>query len=244
MRTRRRAPWLAVMPALLLIASMSGIVSAKPLVSEPTTTTGWVDADGNGVADVCETAPATADDAAVLAANLAADLNGDGTISVSEAAQTDWIGGTNCNHGGYVSTVAKGSTESCDEADTPDESTDESDAGPDHAAIETSTGIAPLGTDTCTEDAPEADETEDAAPVVCEAAPVADGTTLDAVPLTHVQVAQSDAVGGKNCNHGGAVSESAKAAKAEREAARALKTHGNKHGKHEKHAKHGKHGGQ
>ena len=62
-----------------------------------------------------------------------------------------------------------------------------------------------------------------------------EGTTEVAVPLTHVEVAQSDAVGGKNCNHGGAVSESAKAAKAEREAARALKTHGHKANKHGKH---------
>jgi len=242
MRTRRRAPWLAGGPALLLIASMSGIVSAAPLESD-TVATVWVDVNGNGIADVCETEPASASDAAVLAANLAADLDGDGTISVSEAAHTDWVGGANCNHGGYVSTVAKGSAESCDDTDAPDESTDESDEGPSHAAIETETGSAPDGTDTCSEDAPEADadETEDAAPVVCEAAPVADGTTVDAEPLTHVQVAQSDAVGGKNCNHGGAVSESAKAAKAEREAARALKTHGKAHGKH---GKHGKHGGQ
>ncbi|HEX6868439.1 MAG TPA: hypothetical protein VF119_06520 [Candidatus Limnocylindrales bacterium] len=242
MRTRR-ARWLAAGPALLLIASMSGVVSAAPLEGDALAPV-WVDVNGNGIADPCEAAPATADDAAVLAANLAADLNGDGTISVSEAARTDWIGGANCNHGGYVSTVAKGSAESCDDADAPDESTDESDEGPNHAALETSTDSALVETETCTEDEPEADteeETEDAAPVVCEAAPVADGTTVDAEPLTHVQVAQSDAVGGKNCNHGGAVSASAKAAKAEREAARALKTHGKAHGKH---GKHGKHGGQ
>ena len=62
--------------------------------------------------------------------------------------------------------------------------------------------------------------------------------------MTHVELAQSDVIGGKNCNHGGAVSEANKAAKAERDAAklaakearqaaREAKTHGkNKHGKH------------
>ena len=38
----------------------------------------------------------------------AADLDHDGAISVSEAAQSDWVGGKNCNHGGYVSSVAQG----------------------------------------------------------------------------------------------------------------------------------------
>lgn len=234
MRTRH-ATWLAGGAALLLIASVTGLASASPLVGDAVPTT-WVDVNGNGVADGCETAPVVANEAAVADANLAADLDGDGTISTSEAAQTDWVGGANCNHGGYVSTVAGNSAETCDGADSPDSSADGSDQDADHAAIETSTGTAPVTTDPCTEDAPDASETGDTAPTVCEAAPVADGTTVVAVPMTHVQVAQSDAVGGKNCNHGGAVSESAKAAaqaaKAERAAARALKTHGNKHGKH------------
>ena len=192
MSDRRRTSWLASGAALLLIASVSGIASAAPLVGDATTTT-WVDANGNGVADVCET-NVVADEAAVTTANQAADLDGDGTISTSEAAQTDWVGGTNCNHGGYVSTVAQG-----------------------------------------TEDATDANETDADAPTECEAPPTVEGATEVAVPLTHVEVAQSDAVGGKNCNHGGAVSESAKAAKAEREAARALKTHGHKANKHGKH---------
>ena len=38
--------------------------------------------------------------------------------------------------------------------------------------------------------------------------------------MTHVELAQSDVIGGKNCNHGGAVSEANKAAKAERDAAK------------------------
>ena len=41
----------------------------------------------------------------------AADLNGDGTISVTEAAQSGWTGGVNCNHGGYVSQVAQADDE-------------------------------------------------------------------------------------------------------------------------------------
>lgn len=258
MHTRRLKPWLAGGAGLLLIASISGIASAAPTISD-TTAPVWVDVNGNGVADSCEAVPVVADDtsaAAAAAAILAADLNGDGTISTSEAAQTDWVGGTNCNHGGYVSTVAQTSGDTCDGAAAPDDSTDESIDGSDQdsnpAAIETSTGTAPVTADACTEDAPDVSTTEDTAPTVCDAAPAADGTTpaadattvttVTTVPLTHVQVAQSDAVGGKNCNHGGAVSADAKAAaqakKAERDAARALKTHGNKHGKH------GKHGGQ
>ena len=64
-------------------------------------------------------------EAAVTTANQAADLDGDGTISTSEAAQTDWVGGTNCNHGGYVSTVAQGTEDDSDanetDADAPTE---------------------------------------------------------------------------------------------------------------------------
>jgi hypothetical protein len=105
MTERRLAPRLAVGAALLLIASAAGIASAAPLVNDTTTTT-WVDTNGNGVADGCE-ADVLANDAAVTTANAAADLDGDGTISTSEAARTDWIGGPNCNHGGAVSESAK-----------------------------------------------------------------------------------------------------------------------------------------
>jgi hypothetical protein len=223
MRTRRHAPWLATGAALLLLASVSGLASAAPLVSD-TVAPVWVDANGNGVADGCETA-VVADQTATAAANLAADLDGDGTISTSEAAQTNWIGGTNCNHGGYVSTVAKTSADTCDEGDAPEATTDGTDQGSDGDATLASTDSAPVATDSCTEDAPTA-KTDAAAPTACAAAPAADPTTV-AAPLTVVEVAQSDAVGGKNCNHGGAVSEAAKAANAERAAARALKVHGN-----------------
>src|SRR4029079_17537368 len=87
----------------------------------------------------------------------------------------------------------------------------------------------------------EADATTDAARTACEAA-LAAGTPIVLPVMTHVELAQSDFIGGKNCNHGGAVSDANKAAKAEKDAAklaareaksaaRAAKTHG-KHGKH------------
>ena len=82
---------------------------------------------------------------------------------------------------------------------------------------------------------------DDAARAACEAA-LAAGTPVVLPVMTHVELAQSDVVGGKNCNHGGAVSDANKAAKAERDAAKlaarearlaaqAAKSHG-KHGKH------------
>ena len=64
------------------------------------------------------------------------------------------------------------------------------------------------------------DEDDTAAPADCVAnvkpdAPADGDQTTDAEPNAHgkavSEVAQSDAVGGKNCNHGGAVSEAAKA---------------------------------
>ncbi len=83
------------------------------------------------------------------------------------------------------------------------------------------------------------DATEQAADTTCVEVPPPDrDPALDEQKNGHGKwvsmVAQSDAIGGKNCNHGGAVSEAAKkdheaakaardAAKAEREAARAEK---------------------
>lgn len=72
----------------------------------------------------------------------------------------------------------------------------------------------------CTEDAPDAaSDTTDPAPgdcpvVVAPVTPTDTQPTVDTGPNAHGKavsaVAQSDAVGGKNCNHGGAVSEAAK----------------------------------
>ena len=198
MLRRSRSTWLASAGAGLLILSMTGLAAAAPLVDDttPATLATFEDLNGNGTDDDCETA-VTADAEAATAAMAAVDLDADGVISTSEAAHSGWIGGKNCNHGGYVSTVARGSA---DETDVTDE-----------------------------------------ARAACEAA-LAAGTPIVLAPMTHVELAQSDAVGGKNCNHGGAVSDANKAAKAEkqaarlaaqeaRQAAREAKTHGksNKH---------------
>ena len=48
----------------------------------------------------------------------AVDQDGDGTISVSEAAHSDRTGGVNCNHGGYVSSVAHGTCDATTDAMT------------------------------------------------------------------------------------------------------------------------------
>ena len=219
MFTRLRSTGLAGGGALLLALSLSGVVAAAALVTaiatpqanEPLpvvvdTTLTFEDLNGDGIDDDCQDA-VVADEAAAAAAEAAADLNADGVISTSEAAQSGRIGGKNCNHGGYVSTVNH--TE---------------DACADPAATETGTETA---TETVVVDPACEEPAEDAeapaadaeAPVACEAAPVAEepvvAEPLDTAPNAHgkavSKVAQDkDAVGGKNCNHGGAVSEVAK----------------------------------
>jgi len=249
-----RSKWLAGGGAVLLALSMTGLAAAATLVDDttPTTLATFEDLNGNGIDDDCE-AGVTANADAVTLAMAAVDTNADGVISTTEAAHSGWVGGVNCNHGGYVSMIAKSSGDECDEADAPEApeaTTDEgeSDEG-DHAANETSTGEPTVAAD-CSEDAPDAetadesDAAKDAARAACQAA-LAAGTPIVLAPMTHVELAQSDVVGGKNCNHGGAVSDANKAAKAERDAAKlaarearaaakALKVHG----------KHAKHGGQ
>jgi hypothetical protein len=189
MLTRLRTTWLAAGGATLLVLSLTGIVGATamvlvaapqvlPTAEEPADTTAtFQDADGNNVDDDCQVTVEPNETAAASAA-AAVDLNGDGTISTSEAAQSDRTGGTNCNHGGYVSTVAR---ESDEDADAPEADQCSSDT---------------TGTETDTTTA----ETD---------------TTVDEAPNAHGKavsaVAQDEtAVGGKNCNHGGAVSEVAK----------------------------------
>ncbi len=234
---------------MLLVLSMSGLAAAATLVDDttPATIATFEDLNGNGIDDDCETA-VTANPDAVTLAMAAVDTNADGVISTTEAAHSDWVGGMNCNHGGYVSTIAKSSGDECDAADAPEapEATTDEDASDegDHAANETSTG-APTVAAECSHDAPEANATDatdaakDAARAACEAA-LAAGTPVVLPVMTHVELAQSDVVGGKNCNHGGAVSEANKAAKAEKDAAKlaarearlaakALKHHGKGH---------------
>lgn len=178
---------------MLLILSLSGMAAGAALVADTTapaiergepdevaadTTLSFDDADGDGVDDDCGDVT-VADPAAAAAALTAADLDGDGEISTSEAAQTDWTGGTNCNHGGYVSTVAQ------DGDETPAEAGEDVEAP---APAECETAVEP--------------ETTPEDPTV-ETDPNAHGKTVS-------DVARSDATGGKNCNHGGAVSEAAK----------------------------------
>jgi hypothetical protein len=206
MLRRLRSTWLAGGGAILLTLSMSGIALGAVLVArnidlvdEPVgttegttdTTLTFEDIDGNGVDDDCQATPAGAVPDAASAALTAADLDHDGTISVSEAAQSDWVGGKNCNHGGYVSSVAKAS----------DDAEDAEDADAEPAAC----------------DAPVVEpEAVDESPV--DTAPNAHGKAVS-------KVAKSDAVGGKNCNHGGAVSEAAKKDHADKHGDAAKKDH-------------------
>jgi hypothetical protein len=252
MLVRLRSTVLAWGGAMLLILSATGLVAAASLVGDTTLapSSTFVDTNGDGIADSCQDA-VVADQAAVDAAMLAADLNHDGTISVSEAAQTDWTGGLNCNHGGYVSTVARGSGDDCSAAGTTEGSTqapagstetpdgadegDQGEGGTDDAieAPEANAGD-------CSTDSAEPTTQQTDTPTVCDTttpeaptAPAAgEQTPTDTAPNAHGKavstVAQDKtAVGGKNCNHGGAVSEAAH------------QDHG-QHGNAEKHA--GKHG--
>lgn len=202
LRASRLTPIWVLFATLLIIGFAAGAI-ARPTPTPMRKVADYVDMNGNGVGDACETEAVVADPVAAAAADAAVDLDGDGTISVSEAARSDRIGGIECNHGGYVSSVAQA-------ADTAT-----------HAATETRTDAAPTDT-----------PIDQAADTPCvEVPPPAHDPSLDQQKNGHGKwvstVAQSDAIGGKNCNHGGAVSEAAKkghdAAKAEREAAREAK---------------------
>jgi hypothetical protein len=259
---RIRNTWLAGGGALLLVLSMSGLAGAANLVTDTTTGTplAFVDVNGNGIADTCETGVVAPVAGAPEAALAAADLNGDGTISVTEAAQSGWVGGVNCNHGGYVSSVAQTSTDTCDQAtgdsqdatDTTENANEDStDSSGEDAADQTAdasaTTVSTVTTTTATTASTCSQTSTDTTvpttavcPVVAPVAPVG-GTApvVDTSPNAHglavSTVAQSAAVGGKNCNHGGAVSEAAHAAhgltadKAAKAAARLAKHQGKGH---------------
>ena len=258
MLSRIRSIWLAGGGAVALAVALSGVVAAATVVtalvsptSDPTvavvdTTATFEDLDGNGVDDDCQT-EVVANPEAAASAELAADLDGDGTISVSEAAQSGRTGGKNCNHGGYVSTVAHGdcATHESTDTDTTEGTTEDEDADADEAkadAPEADSDEAVAATcETDEETAPTDEETkaecETVEPVAPAEEPLASVALVpeDLSPNAHGKavsdVARSDAVGDKNCNHGGAVSEAAKkdqdaarearnAAKVAREAAR------------------------
>jgi hypothetical protein len=251
---RLRTSSFAGMGAVLLALIVSGMVAAASIltaVAAPApdqvgpavvdTTGTFEDVNGDGIDDDCQDA-VVADDAAAAAAQAAADLNGDGTISVSEAAQSDRVGGKNCNHGGYVSGVARGSCGAGVSEPAP---------APESGGV-SAPAPAP-GSDCSTEDASTDPPTQDQPPT-CDTAPTGDTTTTDTTDTTDTpknhgevvsKVAKSDAVGGKNCNHGGAVSEAShkdnearkaardaakEAAKAARDAAKAQKHAGKGHG--------------
>ncbi len=122
---KRRSTWMGGTGALLLVLSLSGVVAGATMltgVTEPApqvvdpgeavdTTATFEDLDGDGVDDDCQEA-VLADPDAAATAQADVDTNADGVISTTEAAHSDRIGGKNCNHGGYVSGVAK--------ADKPD----------------------------------------------------------------------------------------------------------------------------
>lgn len=201
MLTRLRTPGLAVSAALLLVLAVAGttlgatvLVGSQSVDTEdsPTVDTAltWEDLDGDGIDDDCDD-EVVPDPEAVAASDAAADTDGDGVISVDEAARTDRIGGPDCNHGGYVDGVADALDE--DEDTDEDEETEEDEESEEEQPAEP-----------C-----EADEIPPFDPVLFNG-PGAFGAYVSSI-------AASDVVGGKNCNHGGAVSEAVKAA---REAAR------------------------
>ena len=273
---RLRTTSFAGFGAILLALIVSGMVAAASILTavaapEPDqvgpavvdTTKTFEDADGNGVDDDCQDAVVAAPVAAATA-EAAVDANGDGTISESEAAQSNRVGGTNCNHGGYVSDVAQATCETPDAGSTGTSTGDTGQAGDEQDpevnadeastdgtdktdAAETENAGAPASDCTTTEPAQDQAPTQEQPPT-CVTAPAGTDTTTGSTGTTDTQttdttknhggvvsaVAQSTAVGGKNCNHGGAVSEAShkdnearKAArdaeKAARDAARAAK---------------------
>lgn len=281
MLRRLTATSVAGTTAIVLALFLTGVVAAASILTavaapqldptEPTvvdTTATFEDLDGDGVDDDCQDA-VVGDEAAAAAADAAVDADADGTISVSEAAQSDRTGGKSCNHGGYVNGVAH---ETCDDADNAvaetegsgetdevnadEASTDDSDAT-DDSDSDGEDASAPAADCPATDEEQPAEETQADAPTTCDAAPVSEDESTDPTdtgdtPRNHgavvSEVAKSaDALGGKNCNHGGAVSDAshkdnearkvardaAKAARAAERAARAAE-------RAVKHASHGK----
>ncbi len=203
--------------AIVLVFALTGMVAAATLVTALTapdaaapvvvdTTATFEDVDGNGTDDDCQEGLVEANAEAEASAAAAVDTNADGTVSVPEAAHSDRTGGTNCNHGGYVSSVAND-----DAADETEDAEETADATP--TECEATEAVAAPVTETETE-------------VNADEAVVADEPAANAHGTAVLEVAKSDAIGGKNCNHGGAVSEAAHdkaaqdAAKAARAAAR------------------------
>ena len=227
---RLRTGSIAGSAALVLVMALSGIAMGAPLASdEEPAGPAIVDVNGDGIDDTCQV-DVVEDAAAAEAAFDAADANGDGTISVSEAAQSGWVGGANCNHGGYVSAVAR-ADDACatDDEGSEEEPVVEPTEGTTDEQVDDEDGDCEDEAEDEEED--EEEETEPADDAACEAVAVPEPETPLDLTVSNWHgawmrwVAQSDAVGGKNCNHGGAVSEAAKkdqeAAAAAREARKA-----------------------
>ena len=242
--TKRRSTWLGVSGALLLILSLSGVAAgATPPDAVPDavvdTTASFEDIDGNGIDDDCQDVAAVADDEAVAAAALALDENADGEISTSEAAHSDYIGGKNCNHGGYVSWIAHQEV-SCEveptepvtdpatdpavelivaEDDDQDDDTDEDVAEPeDEDEAEA---------DACGEDDAEALKTEKAAAAALRAVLKAERTAAREAAKAERRAAHDAAKAERRAARDAAKAERAAAkaaAKAERAAAKAART--------------------
>ena len=234
LRGSRMTPIWVLLAALIIVAFAAGRV-AQPTDTPTGMVAAFVDENGNDIDDACESEAVVADETAAADAEKAVDLDGDGTISVSEAAQSDRVGGANCNHGGYVSWVAQGS---CPDP-TPTPELPALVTGPEPGGTTDGPTVAAATCDQPVEEPTVESQVEAAADPTCEEVPPPErDPALDEAKNGHGKwvstVAGSEATGGKNCNHGGAVSEAAKkdqeaakaardAAKAEREAARAEK---------------------
>ncbi len=215
LRSARLTPiWVLV--AILVLAVLAAGQLAQTQAPPAGMVAAFVDTNGNDIDDSCED-PATVvpDETAAADAEEALDLDGDGTISVSEAAQSDRIGGENCNHGGYVSWVAQGSCADPVAEPAP--------------ALVTGPALDAAAATTCEDETTTSEDAAAPAADCVEVAPPERDPALDEQKNGHGKwvssVAGSEAKAGKNCNHGGAVSEAAKkdheAAKAAREAAKA-----------------------
>jgi hypothetical protein len=223
LRSTRLTPiW--VLLAVLVLAMLAASQIARSAAQSTGMVAAFVDANGNDIDDACEDPGTVVPDATAAAdAEKAIDLDGDGTISVSEAAQSDRVGGENCNHGGYVSWVAHGA---CPDA-APAEPVTEPVTGP---ALDPAPVVAEACADESTAEQP-TDETTAAETDCVEIPPPDRDPALDDQKNGHGKwvssVARSEARGGKNCNRGGAVSEAAKkdhdAAKAARDRAKAAR---------------------
>ena len=161
METPLRRTSLAIVVASILALTVAGLAAGRTTVADTSspTVTSFEDTNGNGIDDDCEE-NVVADPTTEESAATAADLDGDGTISVSEAAQSDRTGGKNCNHGGYVSWVAHGA---CVPAEPAPEPVTEPVTGPVVESVDETTTAAACGDEPTTVEAAQAGDADKAA---------------------------------------------------------------------------------